>query len=262
MQNQNMVKHLQELFLEKCRKNENYSLRAFARSLSIPPSSLSEIINEKRALTEKLKKKIGLALNMTPAQINSYHGKRHGNTSKDKVDDVDYKQLSLDSFCIISDWYHYAILQLIKTRDFTNEPAWIASRLGLKVTQVKLALARLKRVGIIESDNQNNLKDLTEGSTTHLKINFTNDELRSFQIKALEKAIDSLKRVPINYRDNTSMTMAINKSTLPEIKDEIKKFRRQLTKKFESYENPDEVYQLAISMTPLTEITKKERGNS
>ena len=251
-----MVKHIQNIFLERCRNNEQYSLRAFARSLNVPVSSLSEIMNEKRPMTKTLQKKIGGALSMSPEQIEAFAF----NEKKLPLGHIEaeYRQLALDSFYIISEWYHYGILQLIRTKGFKNDAAWIAKRLKIEPTLVGLAIERLERIGILEVQ-RGKLIDVTEGQTSHLKSDFTNEQLRGFQIQALEKSISALKSVPIELRDNTSMTMAISKKSLPYAKEEIKKFRRKLTKKLEAFADPDEVYQLAISLVPLTEINNQEK---
>lgn len=251
-----IVRYLHNEFLERCRKNERYSLRAFAKSLGMPPSSVSEIINGKRQMTKKLRDKLGLALNLSPDEIIKFKAKNHGNSQEQTTEssEINYQQLALDSFYLISEWYHYGILQLIKTKGFKNDPKWLAKRLGINVMQVKLAIIRLKRLGIIEASKDGSLNDATHGSTSHIRDNFTSDELRSFQIKALEKAMQSLKSVPLKYRDNTTMTLAMSKEAIPFAKEEIKKFRRKLTKQLEAFAEPDEVYQMAISLTPLTEI--------
>jgi uncharacterized protein (TIGR02147 family) len=256
-----MVKHLQDTFIERCRSNEQYSLRAFSRNLNVPVSTLSEIMNEKRPLTKSLRNKIGEALSMSLEQIEAFDAKEHGNSLKSPQEELEenYRQIALDSFYIISEWYHYGILQLIKTKSFKNDEKWIAKRLGLEAEQAHIALERLKRVGIIQEQADGSLTDITGGKTSHLKSDFTNEQLKNFQIKALEKSIHALKNIPIVYRDNTSMTMAISKEALPFAKEEIRKFRRQLTKKLETFGEPDEVYQLTLSLTPLTnlEITEE-----
>jgi uncharacterized protein (TIGR02147 family) len=259
-----MIKHIQNIFIERCRSNEQYSLRAYARSLNVPVSSLSEIINEKRPLTKNIRTKIGLALNMSKEQIEAFDIKDNGNkkiSSQDQID-TDYRQIALDSFYIISEWHHYGILQLMRTVEFKNDSSWIAKRLNIEVIDAQTALDRLKRVGIIEVQADGSLNDITMGKTTHLKSDFTNEQLKNFQIKALEKAIHSIKEVPLQMRDNTTMTMAINKKAMPFAKEEIKKFRRQLTKKLEAFGEPDEVYQLAISLSPLTKINLINSGEN
>jgi uncharacterized protein (TIGR02147 family) len=254
-----MVKHLQSLFMDRCRSNEQYSLRAFSRNLNIPASTLSEIMNERRPLTKALRNKLGVSLNMSQEQIEAFDAKEHGNslkTSQEVLED-NYRQIALDSFYIISEWYHYGILQLIRTKGFKNDSTWISKRLGVNAEQISIALERLKRVGIIEEKN-GKLVDVTKGKTSHLKNDFTNEQLRDYQVKVLEKSIQALKTVPIAQRDNTSMILAIPKKAMPFAKEEIKRFRRQLTKKLEDYEEPDEVYQLAIALTPLTDLSISE----
>lgn len=201
-----MIKHIQNVFIERCRTNEQYSLRAFARSLNVPVSSLSEIMNQKRPLTKNLRDKIGLALNMSLEQIEAFDVHEHGNSKKSAhvriVDD--YRQLALDSFYIISKWYHYGILQLMRTKEFKNDYKWIANRLNIEANDARTAVERLKRVGVIEVQKNGSLKDVTMGKTSHLKSDFTNEQLKNFQINALDKAIHSIKEVPIQLRDNTN----------------------------------------------------------
>jgi uncharacterized protein (TIGR02147 family) len=252
-----MAKHLQQVFMERCRSNEQYSLRAFARSLSVPVSSLSEIMNEKRPISNKLREKIGTALNMTAEQIHAFDEKARFDSVRERLE-ADYRQLALDSFYIISEWYHYGILQLLKTKAFKTKPAWISKRLGITENEASVALERLIRIGILVEEKNGTFTDVTGGKTSHLKSGFTNEQLKSFQIKALEKGIQSLKTVPIELRDNTSMTLAISKKALSFAKEEIKKFRQQLTKKLEAFAEPDEVYQLAISLSPLTNVLENK----
>ena len=48
------------------------------------------------------------------------------------------------------------------------------------------------------------------------------------------------------------MTMAINKEKLPEAKERIKKFRRELSQFLNEGETNNEVYNLSISLYPVT----------
>lgn len=242
-----MTKHLQKTFLERCQINERYSLRAFAKSLDVPVSSLSEVINEKRALSKKLGLKVGKSLKMSKSQLEAFQDFSNKG--------LDQQQIALDSFYMISEWWHYGILQLLRTDGFKNNPSWVAKRLRINPSQAKNAIERLLRIGILELNESEDLVDTTNGATSHLVSNFTNQQLKDFQIKALEKAILSIKRDPIEFRDNTSMTMAINKDSVAVAKEEIKKFRRRLTKKLEKYSNADEVFQLTIGLNPLSLTT-------
>lgn len=255
--------HLQETFMSRLENNRQYSMRAFAKSLAVPPTTLSEILSGKRAVSIKMRNKIGLALGMSPEDIQEFEGKEHGNSKnleyKITQEDNDYQQLELDNFYIISQWYHYGILQLMRTSDFKEDRQFISKRLGITTTEVDLAIERLLRVGILKREVDGKLTDNSEGHTTHLKPGYTNKALRDYQKNALQRASQKVQEVSIHHRDNTSMTMAINKQAMDFAKNEITKFRRELCQKLESFGEADEVYELLISLTPLTEIQEKSQ---
>jgi uncharacterized protein (TIGR02147 family) len=256
---ESMEEHLKNLFMERCRANEQYSLRAFAKSIGVAPSTLSELLNGKRSLTKKLRDRIGLSLNMAPEQIAAFSAKQHGNSNQvNKGLDEAYNSLALDAFYLVSQWYHYGILQLMKTKNFQSDPQYISKRLGISEDETKTAIERLLRIGILERRGSD-LVDVTNGQTTHLRENHTDAQLRDFQAKALQIAMDKLHSVPIELRDNTSMTLAMSKSSLAFAKKEITKFRRTLTKKLEQFDEADEVYQLAIALSPLTIVEDSEK---
>src|SRR5688572_17118598 len=63
---------------------------------------------------------------------------------------VSYKILQTDAFRVISDWYHYTILELTFVEGFRNDPTWIANKLGITQFEAKEAIARLKRLELLE----------------------------------------------------------------------------------------------------------------
>ena len=68
----------------------------------------------------------------------------------------------------------------------------------------------------------------------------------------IKQSIDALFAVPVESRDITSMTMAIDKNKIPEAKRKIKQFRRNLCQFLESGEK-NEVYNLNVQLIPLTD---------
>jgi len=163
----------------------------------------------------------------------------------------------MDTFAIISEWQYYAILELLKIQGFQSKPAWIAARLGVTPSEANIAIERLIRVELLEKDKKGNLKDRTSGFTTDLQDGLTSEAHRRFQQQALKKAIEAVSNVPLGLRDNTSITMAINTKDLPVARAQIKSFRRELCQTLESTKTYDEVYQLTVSLVPLT-VNPKE----
>jgi uncharacterized protein (TIGR02147 family) len=251
---------LQEELLRRCRANPSYSLRAFAKSLGTDFSSLSKILKGKRPLGPRAIRNLGKRLGLGPAELQRYLGglKRSHNAITGSETtlieaDTDYGQLALDSFQIISDWQHYAILELMRVDQFRSEEKWIARALGITVSEAHITLERLERVGLIEKTAEGWV-DISGGKSTTVHNEFTATAFRSLQRQILERALVALEEVPMEKRDQSSMTMAIDTDRLPEAKEMIKDFRRKLAKFLSRGERRDQVYNLGISLYPVSKI--------
>ena len=64
-------------------------------------------------------------------------------------------------------------------------------------------------------------------------------------------ALESLGRDPISRRDFSALTMIVDPTRLPEAKERVLRFKRELGELLEKGE-PSEVYSLAIQLFPLT----------
>ena len=245
---------LQDQLTSRCAHNPNYSLRSFAKSLDVSPSALSALLNRRRPLTHKMKERLGLKLGLGLSDLKKLKSKPHGNTklNTDSVIQGSFQQITLDSFAIISEPYHYALLELLKTQNFKWDKKWIAQRLKLTTSEVRFAIERLERVGLLGRDEQGNLFDTTKGFSTDIREGLSSQAQRRFQERSLSQAIAAVQSVPAPLRDNTSMTMAVNAQDLPKAKQMIKEFRRRFCGQMEASLSPDEVYQLTISFIPLT----------
>lgn len=259
---------LQQELLQRCKANPRYSLRAFAQFLRLESSALSKILAGKRAISpamfDRLAKRLALdpseAARLRPARL-----RRRGllESAAQREDSVapDYRELSLDLFQTISEWYHYAILELTRTKGFVSEPRWVARALGLTVSEVNIAVQRLQRLEMLRIDSHGRWID-ESGAVTNIQDEFTSIALRKLQRQVLEKAMIALEEVPITQRDQTSMTMAIDSRRLPEAKTRIAKFRRELCAYLKSGSPYDRVYHLSVSLYPVSAAPaahKKER---
>jgi hypothetical protein len=245
---------LQDELASRCARNPNYSLRSFAKLLEVSPSALSALLSAKRPITHKMKERLGLKLGLNLSDLRKLRSHPHGNTklNLDSTDKESFQQITIDSFTIISEPYHYALLELIKTKNFKWEPKWLAQRLQVTVSEVKIAIERLERVGLLDRDENGNLFDPTKGFSTDIREGLSSQAQRRFQQRSLEQAISAVQLVPVHLRDNTSMTMAINGKDLPKAKQMIKDFRRRFCSQLEANMSLNEVYQLTISFIPLT----------
>jgi len=253
---------LQDELIRRTKKNPRYSLRSFAKSIGCDVSSLAKILSGKRAIGRitimRLSSRLGLS-----AQATEIFLSKHRETKKEPPIGItaDYATLAADTFHVVSDWYYYAILELIQTDDFRAESKWISRVLGITSSEANIAIERLLRLGMIEVDSKTgHWKEAGSGRLTTLGNRFTNHAFQNLQRQVLEKAILALDEVPIELRDQSSMTMAIDIDKLEAAREKIKTFRRELAAFLSRGQKQQEVYNLSISMYPVTQIRnlKKE----
>ncbi len=237
-------------------KNPSYSLRAFARKLRLPASALSEVMSGKRRVSRKAAEKIADRLLLDPEKknelLNSIPTARKRRASGVLTQPADLKsvQITMDHFRSISEWYHFGILSLAETRGFKSDTQWIAARLGLNKTTAQQAIERLVRLNMLTRCNDGELKVSGESYTTPDET--ADISLRKSHAATLELARQSLENDPVDARDFTAITMAIDPAKLPEAKKMIRIFRDQLCAHLNSGETT-EVYKFSMQLIPLTQ---------
>ena len=230
-------------------KNPNFSLRAFAKKLGVSSGALSEILKGKRPLSNSIKQRIADKLLLSPQESLEFFQKnlpeKMGLTSDNRL------TLSQDQFQLISNWWYFGLLNLIKTNDFKNQESWMARRLGLNVNTVTEALDRLSRMGHIEKKGSQLVRKYPNIKTTdHLM----DSSIRKSHLEDLSLIEKSIRDVPMQLRDNTSCTFVIDKKDLPKAKELIRIFQSQFLN-LVGKDSGEEVYKLSVSLYPLTQVT-------
>ncbi len=260
-----MVLQYQDFLLEEFRvrrsRNPNYSLRAFARDLGMPASKLSqnlrglcgisvakaEVIADRLQLREDDRR---LFLTLVESQhARSRVARKQASDilegmCRDKLD-----QLDLAKFTVIRDWYHMAILEMTMLRDFRPDFSWIASRLDLPAEIVREAVARLKELGLLRIEDD---RWIQSSENMELPSGPSSRAVREHHKQILTKALVAIDEVPVDARESSSLTFAVSRRQLPQIKAAIRDFQRQIARLSQS-EEKDEVYALTIQLFPLLE---------
>ena len=252
---------------ERTAKNPKYSLRSFARYLGVEPSALSQVLNGKRYLSMEKVDLILAKLDLNPEEQERFRAslaqakKEAGHerfssemksvlraASSQKDGATASRELSIDKFKVIADWYHYAILELTLTRGFKSDYEWIAKKLGISVSEVTLAVERLLELELLEVKNEKLVKtdSMLDTSDKHL----TTSAHRRRQKQILEKSILSLENDPIEKRNHSAMTLAIDETKLPEAKKRIQKFMNELTEFLETG-TKTKTYEMIVNLIPL-----------
>lgn len=244
---------IQREFIERCRKNSAYSLRAFAKYLEIDQSFLSKILKGQRSVTKDLAEAVGPKLGLKTSQVKALF-------SAGAASMPGFLSLTDDEFELLSEWHHFAIIELSKTSGFDPDPQKIANRIGIHVEEVREALERLQRLNFIQISDAG-IKLLAPNNTwTNTKK--SSAARKKFQRALIEKSLFAIDHVPFEFRENGSLTVAVDTDRLPEFKEKLKEVRRELSAFFqaESDKKLKEVYQLTFAFFPLTKIENNKTG--
>jgi len=262
---------IQEELARRCEKNSRYSLRAFAGALGFEPTVISQILSGKRVPSPKTAQKIAQGLGLSPeqehdffsslAEVQRARGLKRLSPIFKKLDlkrgymKGPPQDLSIDAFRVISEWYHIAILELTFIEGFQSDTNWIARRIGIEPIEAKLAVDRLLKLGLLTEKDGKLVK--TQERLTTADKHLTTPGLRKYQKQILEKAIYSLENDPIEIRNMSGMTMSVDPKNIPMAKKLIDECSRQISQLMQNG-NQTEVYQLHVSLFPLTKMNKEK----
>lgn len=247
---------LLEHFTELKKKNPRCSLRAFASKLKVSPAALSEIFSQKRPLTQGMAVRFAEKLKLDPVQtqlfvrgaiLKRFEEKLPSDDSVNRATDAHFNKLEPDTFHLIANWYYYAILSTLEIPGISTTPKALAKRLGLQTDQVKIALTRLERLKLIQKQGTHFVLNTKGVSIETLGYD---SAMRQFLGQNLDKAKESLFQVPAEQREISLTTMAIDPERIPEARETIKRFRREMSAFLESGKKK-RVYSLAVQLFPL-----------
>lgn len=262
---------LKQVIEEKCKKNPAYSLRAAARDLEVSHGYLSLITRGKKRLSFQRALQISQLLRMDEARSELFLRAAALESIKNQASRAyienslisessekshEYATLELDRFRILSEWYHIAILDLTHLKHFKADASWVATELGITVDQVKSAVARLERMGLLE---------ITQGrwkkTTAKLFVPTTHSDraIRLFHEQMIEKAQEALSSpdpADFHSREISGITFVADPSKMPEAKQLVEKFKRQMLSLMGSGESSS-LYQMNVQVFQLNKTKSK-----
>ncbi len=253
---------LKEELESRCNRNPRYSLRSFARDLGMSSARLSEVLNGKAGISrqraEHISKHIGLGKNDMELFCDLVDSKHARSKIKKEIAKARllksktpyYSQLQMDSFRVISDWYHFAILELTKVKGFIGTPVWISKALGITEMEAKLALERLFRLEQIKNENS---KIVACEDFTASPSGVPSEYIKKFHQQVLRKAENALFMQPVEKGDFSTTVMAFDSTQINEARKIIKDFRRNFSAESGIKTETDSVYCLSVQFFELTE---------
>jgi len=249
--------------------NPRYSMRAFARHLGMSPGELSEVLREKRPISARACQKVARALSLSPAEFKHLlvlatttgaAAARAGESVPLKTTLVTAQahRLDEDRFRLVSDWWCFAILNLLDLEEVRWTSAELAERFGITVLQAQSTMERLERLGLVRK-NGHERAVATNDFVEHL-TEVSSEAIRRYHRALLEKAIEALDTHDRDERDVTGIGFAVDRRELKSIAREIAEFQDQLIAKYGRKRRGrkfDSVYQLETALFRLSPVEKK-----
>ena len=237
---------LQNSFEESKRRNGAISLRAFARTLEVSPSVLSEILRNKRTISTtralELAEKAKLDPMVSARLKNLMFSEKSAEESASEIKAVD----------LILNTLYYRVLCVFEVLPIPTTLSEIADFLEIELPQLKSILRDLEKFEVIKMK-----KDAIywQGRYVTSSEDIPSEKIKAFHRETLKNAADDLK-IPVPEREYTSITFAACASEILEAKKQIRNFREGLAEGMRT-SKPDRIYQLSIQLRPLSKKLKE-----
>ena len=246
---------LKEEFFKRKNKNESYSIRAFSRDLGVSHALLSQIFSGKRTLSAKQAHKMSTLLGLSNRDSQRLlEASLQSKSSGSKETHQPYEDLQFEFEKVVGRWFHTALLELTYLKNFKDDPVWIGKKLGIPSIEVRDAISRLKKLGLLKEQDGSLFK-------TKNLIRFNGSRsiaaVRAYYTSILEKAVNELKDssdAAFQSRYIGGGTLAIQLEKLPQARKRLKEMQDDFIQEF-ACKNADRVYQFNLNFFSLT---KKE----
>lgn len=241
-------------------KKSGSSLRSFSKQLEISPSTLSKILSRKRGIPKSYAKRFAKKLVKNPIESERFieailEYKTSENTQVQTLPFVLDQNQSADTFSILSQWEFFAILNVLKLKNFDHTVEYISTVLGISMQKTNHCVQLL---------NRNKFITIKDGKIkrTLKKINSTNNILsRALKMAHLEELEMAKNKVDldIDKKDYQSMTFTIARKDMPKLKKIIDRMISDV-EKITDLSVPEEVYILSTQLFPISnaELVKSE----
>ena len=240
----NYRQYLQDELDRRMSNDPHTSLRSFSKQLALSRTSLSDILRGKANLSAKRAAHVAAKLGLSHAEAgffvdlvtsaNNKNGELRTLAQRRLERDSPEQsrtELENDSFHVISDWQHFAILELIETSNVRCDIPSIAKRLRLSPLLVSSSLARLQRLDLLRESETGFIRTKKNINT---KRDVPSAAVRKHNQQHLELAKLAIEKQSVAERNYTTMTMAIDPQRLIEAKEMIHDFVNRLTNFLES----------------------------
>lgn len=246
---------------ERKKRDRRYSLRAWSRQVGYKnPSYLSHVLSRKRRLKPDFAGKLATDLSLKGKPLKYFELLVMNQNASSESEQETYRkliaatrpkraapanQLSLETFSLIADWYHWAILEMTDLESFDADPKKIQAALGGKVdlTTVKQAIERLVRARLLVRGEDGSLRRASK------EANETDTRAATPEaVNAYHKQMSSLGHRAVSEqtpeeRTFYGSTLSFRAENMAKVQEILKEAHRQVLR-YAEHGKGEHVYQL------------------
>jgi len=265
----NAVAFLKEQLAERAKQNPSYSMRAFARKLELSPGGLSLILSNKKKLSAERAAEIARALELNDKEteyfvlLSQLSGAKSDSYRAQVLEKLmglrarrtrgaswESASLSVDQFRMISEWYGFAILELVTRTPGPWTSRSVAERLGITPAEADAMMDRLKRLKLMQETSAGKFDRLTASVAVSAAI--PNEAIRSYYEGVHHRSGESIRSQSPQEKAIGTQVFAFDPADLPEVKRLTDQYLLSLNQLASRGKNRTEIYQAIANVFKLT----------
>lgn len=268
---------IRSVFAERAKRNPRYSLRQFAKQSGLAISSLVEVLNGKKNLSQEKAHSIGRKLGFESAELDYFCTLVQLESAKSPALKIAIQEklarefptrqvfdLEVDHFRTIADWYHLPLLELLEVRGFEFTPKKIAAALGILPEEATNAIHRFERLGLLEKTAEGKYRKTRDRVLVTSAI--PNEALRSHHRQMLELTSSLLEKQSPTQRIMRTENIVITPGQLERAREIAASFIEQLVAlsnaraEGTTAAESQELYHLGIQFFPIAQNSSPYKG--
>ncbi len=248
---------------ERQKRNARFSLRAWSRQVGYKnPSYLSHVLSRKRRLKPDFASKLAADLALKGRSLKYFELLVLNQNASSDTEQQTYKklisaarpkrgasstnQLSLETFSLIADWYHWAILEMTDLESFDGDPRAIqkmlCGRVDLKTIQ--RAVDRLVRAGLLTHDGAGRLVRANKDTNNETEAPAQPEAVIAYHKQMGELAVKAVSEQTRSERDFYGSTLTIRRENFEKVQEILKEAHLRVLRYAEHGKTGEDVYQL------------------
>jgi len=240
------LKVLDEEFSRRKERDRGYSLRSYAEELDLNAGSLSSILLGKRMIPAKKVMSIVRKLQLTGERRRQFLESlpKGGPSPKDS------RELEGKHFApLFQEWEYFVILGMLRLEGFESSAEWISQRSAIPAERVEECIDQLFAMGLVRENEQGGWERTY--ATLHSTHDVPSVSIRASHRENLRLALSKIDSVPVEERDYSFLTVALDDKSFGKLKRLLLKMRDEV-RELDEASSKQRLYRVAIQCFPLS----------